>query len=1294
MHRATSEQALRLRAHVCALRHLVRNCSVPPLVLSAVGPPIAPSEDTDDHASTQTHAASVSASAPPTQQVQCHQDHDPGCGGTDTKQLCMERDQRVNSRVQNRLLELQSNYLSFQDQRAVRCDIEMRMLKLLSVQQQCRVTVLTQINRLRECLRTPPVNFFHFPISDQSFGDQGIQKKPEMDAHFSHGKRDSNDSVKPPYVYTTNSPQLVNCRSIVGEERKVTFAPALFQELFAFFEKKKETQKLHTAACDKFKQDFDKFWKEKTRKQITEREKRLKSLKTEKPSEYQDEIEKARKDRLNKLLQKTEDWFSQVQCAIENERNTAEEETKTSEEPSSTLTVTTNPNTTTTTTTTTNTTTVTSPGDSSLDASSTTYYTRAHSVVETIHQQPTMLTGELREYQLTGLQWLVSLYNNKLNGILADEMGLGKTVQAIALLCYLMEKKGENGPHLIITPSSTVENWYKEFLKWAPGVKVLKFSGAPTERKLLGKQITQNPKPFHVLLTTPSFVLSDKLSDKPLKRVKWSFFIVDEGHRLKNRQSKLSKVMRQYTSKHRLLLTGTPIQNDLSELWSLLNFLDPEIFNSSPNFTQWFNAPFSGNKKNEQPLGALSPEEEKQIIDKLHQVLRPFILRRMKKDVETQMPEKIEIVLQSPLSALQLSYYKQMTLTNTLTIDPSEPMKNYNVKTMKFNNPTMHYQKICNHPYLFHNAYRKDENIVRASGKFDLLDQILKKMIASNHRVLIFCHMTQVIDIMKDYFALRPWADQYLVLEGNTKTETRGTLVDLWNAPDSTYVIFVLSTHAGGLGLNLQTADTVVIFDTDWNPQMDLQAQDRCHRIGQRKEVRVFRLVTPSTIEEEILKRANSKLNMEEKVIKAGMFNQVSTPSMRREELERLLAKHSAAETPAETGEVLNESLARTAEEFDLFQNMDAADPPQNRLVTAQELPEEPVLPNKQEEENVDGVRRKRHSAIRATAALLAKRPRIAHDETMPSESSEYQPDLDSAIVSEVQELDEGGSEEQVKSPCPANPKRHSHPQQHRPHLHQDNIQTPANNDFPSKCHAIWQQVVNARDASGRKRAIQFMELPNPKEWPIYYKFIKQPICFQEIQKRNYKDTAGLASDYFLLFRNAMEFNQEGSQIFIDAIELQTVFSSEFEAQFGIPPPQPSTAIKPQPAPTTSAASQPQMTRTPEHTSPLKPNSANTSPSAPRTNPHHLPLQQPPQSLQPQTNNHHPVKIQQQQPQPPPQPQSQPHPQQAQSSYPIPHLSPVPPTPPVAAPTSTDDFGFNQIDPDSPLEAIDTLDWS
>ncbi|XP_042517238.1 probable ATP-dependent DNA helicase CHR12 isoform X2 [Macadamia integrifolia] len=538
------------------------------------------------------------------------------------------------------------------------------------------------------------------------------------------------------------------------------------------------------------------------------------------------------------------------------------------------------------------------------------YNSVIHSIQEKVMEQPAMLQGgELRPYQLEGLQWMLSLFNNNLNGILADEMGLGKTIQTISLVAYLMEKKGVVGPHLIVAPKAVLPNWVNEFATWAPGIVAILYDGRQDERKIMREEYSGEGK-FSVMITHYDLIMRDKSF---LKKIHWHYMIVDEGHRLKNHESALARTLADYKIRRRLLLTGTPIQNSLQELWALLNFLLPTIFNSVENFEEWFNAPFA-----DRCDVSLTDEEELLIIRRLHQVIRPFILRRKKDEVEKFLPGKTQVILKCDLSAWQKVYYQQVTDLGRVGLDTGSG------KSKSLQNLSMQLRKCCNHPYLFvgeYNIWRKEE-IVRASGKFELLDRLLPKLRRTGHRVLLFSTMTRLIDILEIYLQLHDY--KYLRLDGTTKTEERGTLLKQFNAPDSPFFMFLLSTRAGGLGLNLQTADTVIIFDSDWNPQMDQQAEDRAHRIGQKKEVRVFVLVSVGSIEEVILERAKQKMGIDAKVIQAGLFNTTSTAQDRKEMLQEIMRRGTnslGTDVPSERE--INSLAARSDEEFWLFERMD-----------------------------------------------------------------------------------------------------------------------------------------------------------------------------------------------------------------------------------------------------------------------------------------------------------------------------------------------------------------------------------
>ncbi|XP_022760477.1 chromatin structure-remodeling complex protein SYD-like isoform X2 [Durio zibethinus] len=549
------------------------------------------------------------------------------------------------------------------------------------------------------------------------------------------------------------------------------------------------------------------------------------------------------------------------------------------------------------------------------------YYMMAHSIKESISEQPTFLKGgKLREYQMNGLRWLVSLYNNHLNGILADEMGLGKTVQVISLICYLMETKNDRGPFLVVVPSSVLPGWESEINFWAPEIHKIVYAGPPEERRRLFKERIVHQK-FNILLTTYEYLMNKH--DRPkLSKIHWHYIVIDEGHRIKNASCKLNADLKHYQSSHRLLLTGTPLQNNLEELWALLNFLLPNIFNSSEDFSQWFNKPFESNGDNSADEALLSEEENLLIINRLHQVLRPFVLRRLKHKVENELPEKIERLVRCEASAYQKLLMKRVE-ENLGAIG--------NPKARSVHNSVMELRNICNHPYLSQLHAEEVDSlipqhylppIIRLCGKLEMLDRLLPKLKATDHRVLFFSTMTRLLDVMEDYLTFKQY--RYLRLDGHTSGNDRGALIDKFNQQGSPFFIFLLSIRAGGVGVNLQAADTVIIFDTDWNPQVDLQAQARAHRIGQKKDVLVLRFETVQTVEEQVRAAAEHKLGVANQSITAGFFDNNTSAEDRREYLESLLRECKKEEAaPVLDDDALNDLLARSESEIDVFESVD-----------------------------------------------------------------------------------------------------------------------------------------------------------------------------------------------------------------------------------------------------------------------------------------------------------------------------------------------------------------------------------
>uniref|UniRef100_A0A8C9G1G6 Chromatin-remodeling ATPase INO80 n=1 Tax=Pavo cristatus TaxID=9049 RepID=A0A8C9G1G6_PAVCR len=704
--------------------------------------------------------------------------------------------------------------------------------------------------------------------------------------------------------------------------------------------------------------------------------------------------------------------------------------------------------------------------------------------------QPTIFNGKLKGYQLKGMNWLANLYEQGINGILADEMGLGKTVQSIALLAHLAERENIWGPFLIISPASTLNNWHQEFARFVPKFKVLPYWGNPHDRKVIRKFWSQKTlytqdAPFHVVITSYQLVVQDV---KYFQRVKWQYMVLDEAQALKSSSSVRWKILLQFQCRNRLLLTGTPIQNTMAELWALLHFIMPTLFDSHEEFNEWFSKDIESHAENKSAI------DENQ-LSRLHMILKPFMLRRIKKDVENELSDKIEILMYCQQTSRQKLLYQ--ALKNKISIDDllqssMGTTQQAQTTTSSLMNLVMQFRKVCNHPELFERqetwspfhislkpypiskfiyrhgqirvfnhsrdrwlrvllspfapdhiqqslfhrkgineescfsflrfidvspaemanlmnqghlarwlalflslkaSYRlhhlrswmeperekqqgshclknKDflldvnfplsfpnlhsctllqvskvtavplefycndrsaeyerralreggsleakqclvngapelaadwqkqssqffpeypggllgirpqngwsfiripdkESLITDSGKLHALDLLLTRLKSQGHRVLIYSQMTRMIDLLEEYMVYRKHT--YMRLDGSSKiSERRDMVADFQNRND--IFVFLLSTRAGGLGINLTAADTVIFYDSDWNPTVDQQAMDRAHRLGQTKQVTVYRLICKGTIEERILQRAKEKSEIQRMVISGGNF--------------------------------------------------------------------------------------------------------------------------------------------------------------------------------------------------------------------------------------------------------------------------------------------------------------------------------------------------------------------------------------------------------------------------------------
>lgn len=457
----------------------------------------------------------------------------------------------------------------------------------------------------------------------------------------------------------------------------------------------------------------------------------------------------------------------------------------------------------------------------------------------------------LRDYQMDGLNWLILTWCKDNSVILADEMGLGKTIQTICFLYYLFMEQNLHGPYLCVVPLSTMTAWQREFAIWAPDMNIVTYLGDVQSRETIrqfewGFDSSKRLK-FNAILTTYEILLKDKAF---LGSISWAALLVDEAHRLKNDDSLLYKALYDFDTNHRLLITGTPLQNSLKELWALLHFIMPNKFETWEDFEK-----MHGNA-------------EDKGYARLHKQLEPYILRRVKKDVEKSLPAKVEQILRVEMTSVQKQYYKWILTKNFNAL-----RKGTKGSTSTFLNIVIELKKCCNHamlirPLEYEAATTQDDAIqmlLKGSGKLVLLDKLLCRLRETGHRVLIFSQMVRMLDILAEYLQKKHFPFQRL--DGSIKGEIRKQALDHFNAEGSSDFCFLLSTRAGGLGINLATADTVIIFDSDWNPQNDLQAQARAHRIGQKNQVNIYRLVTARSVEEDIVERAKQKMVLDHLVI-------------------------------------------------------------------------------------------------------------------------------------------------------------------------------------------------------------------------------------------------------------------------------------------------------------------------------------------------------------------------------------------------------------------------------------------
>ena len=546
--------------------------------------------------------------------------------------------------------------------------------------------------------------------------------------------------------------------------------------------------------------------------------------------------------------------------------------------------------------------------------------------------------GQLRDYQAEGVAWMLANFVNQRNSILADEMGLGKTLQTAAVAQILTRVLNRGGPVLIVAPLSTLTHWHREFLRWTD-LNAVVYHGSAEDRKHIREHefvypcdrpdtelgfnqvylrkcvkklssLVDSPWMVDVVITSPEMMIADDVVE--LAAVQWEVLVVDEAHRMKNYNSKLSVGLRneKFTFRHRILLTGTPIQNDVQEFWALMNFIDAERYESLDDF-----------------LASYGEMQSKERVDELHEEIRPYILRRLKEDVEKSVPPKEETLIEVELTVAQKQYYRALYEKNVKFLHKN------NKKALdgpSLNNLAMQLRKCCNHVFLLNgveeefrrlhgNGIAEADFLVMGSGKLILLDKLLPRLKQEGHRVLLFSQFKIMLDILEDYLKARGM--QFERIDGSITGRKRQQAIDRFQAPSSESraapFIMLLSTRAGGVGITLTAADTCIIVDSDWNPQNDLQAQARCHRIGQTKSVKVYRLLSRKTYEMQMFHMSSLKMGLDQVVLKGFENGASGEGALTKAEVERLLRvgaydifnEEKAGESEAESKDFVQQDI-------------------------------------------------------------------------------------------------------------------------------------------------------------------------------------------------------------------------------------------------------------------------------------------------------------------------------------------------------------------------------------------------
>ncbi|KAI9908422.1 hypothetical protein PsorP6_004070 [Peronosclerospora sorghi] len=503
--------------------------------------------------------------------------------------------------------------------------------------------------------------------------------------------------------------------------------------------------------------------------------------------------------------------------------------------------------------------------------------------LELCAQQPTPLADQVKayssilenvslyDYQLNGVQWLLRKYEHGLNPILGDEMGLGKTLQVIAFIAALIAADQQNSSNgkkfLIIAPLSVLPNWMEQFEQYAPCIHVVIYIGPAKDREITRISIATSPsnQPL-VVVTSYDMLLYDH---DFLHRTKWEVIILDEGHRLKNPKSQLHKIVStRLQSKHMAMLTGTPVQNDLEELFALLSVLNPNVFNDQTVFESAFRDYFSAKAQRLDVKQSAKPKRLNEAEKLMHRLLAPLLLLRRVQDVQGAftLPPLSEIVVHTPMSAMQRAYYKEVICRNAEVLNNMAKAQGCRLALL---NILPQLRKVCNHPYLFPGAepepFMEGSHLYESSGKLFVLHQILPRLKQEGRRVLLFSQSPPFLDIIQDFLTFEGLA--YERIDGSVRGKERWQSIERFQKDPETFV-FLISTRAGGVGLNLQTADTVIFLDTDYNPQTDLQAVARAYRLGQTKPIHVIKFLCANTVEESIYRRALKKMRMADRIRK------------------------------------------------------------------------------------------------------------------------------------------------------------------------------------------------------------------------------------------------------------------------------------------------------------------------------------------------------------------------------------------------------------------------------------------